>query len=360
MAKAGQRISEYVLEDRLGAGAFGEVWKARHHAWHDKVVAVKLPHDGQVVRQLQREGLAVQGLDHPNVVKALGFDGHADPPYLVSEYVDGESLRGPIARKALDVPQAVAVVRQVLAGLGYAHSRGVVHRDVKPENVLLTKDGVAKLTDFGLGQTSVATANSVVFTMSLEGDRAAAIAGTLDYMSPEQRSGQPTDGRTDLYAVAVVLFELLTGDRPAGHETPGDLNPAVPPYLNDVFRRGYARLDRRYASAAEFAAALASPTPTPAVTPPQLPLKIPPLNTPPNPSRAAPVVPPPPRADARCPQCRRGVQGDDQFCMHCGVQLQPVVRRCDACGAFPAPDDVFCQRCGDGLGRMKLAVDKRA
>ena len=99
MAKTGQRISEYVLDDRIGAGAFGEVWRARHHAWHERVVAIKLPNDGNVVRQLQREGGLVQGLDHPNVVRPIGFDGFADPPYLISEFVDGGSLRGPMSTR---------------------------------------------------------------------------------------------------------------------------------------------------------------------------------------------------------------------------------------------------------------------
>src|SRR5687768_5683382 len=123
-----QRIGEYVLEERIGQGAFGEVWRARHHVWAEQFAAVKIPTDPQYVRQLQREGRAVHGLHHPNVVRALNFDPYADPPYLVTEYVPGVSLRQLLTRRgALPPGDAVAILLQVLAGLEHAHARGVVH-----------------------------------------------------------------------------------------------------------------------------------------------------------------------------------------------------------------------------------------
>ncbi|HEX8322944.1 MAG TPA: serine/threonine-protein kinase [Tepidisphaeraceae bacterium] len=348
MAKAGQRVSEYLLEERLGAGAFGEVWKARHHAWHDTVVAVKLPHDGTVIRQLQREGSLVQGLMHPNIVKPLGFDAFADPPYLVSEYVEGGSLRGPIGRRELSPARAVAVLRDVLAALSFAHSRGIVHRDLKPENILLDAGGRAKLADFGLGQATPNVAVSAVYSLSLDGPAAQQVAGTLDYMAPEQRAGQPVDARADLYAASVVLFEMLTGQKPVGHELPGDLNPKAPAHLNEVFRRGYARAERRFASADEFLAALDASVPPPLAI---------------GKASALPVPAPQPRrapADRDCPRCHRDVGAADQFCMHCGVQLLPVVRRCEGCGAYPDPNDIFCIRCGDALGTDPPRLNRQA
>src|SRR5215210_6840371 len=161
MPSSNQRISEYVLDERLGGGAFGEVWRARHHVWLDQLVAIKIPTNTQFVRELQREGVAVHGLTHPNIVRAIGFDPYADPPYLTMEYVPGTSLRPLVQDRSLSIPDAVAVMRQVLAGLAYAHKQGLVHRDVKPENILVHEraardgygaEGVIKVTDFGLGR----------------------------------------------------------------------------------------------------------------------------------------------------------------------------------------------------------------
>ena len=178
MAKAGDRISEYVLEQPLGSGAFGDVWQARHHVWHTQQVAVKLPHDSEFIRQLQREGLAVQGLEHPNIVRAIGFDPYADPPYLISELITGGSLRALMARGPISVDRSIAILRDVLAGLSFAHGRGIVHRDIKPENILLDAKGTAKLADFGFGQRTQAAA-SVVYSLSISGPGGAAHGGDV-------------------------------------------------------------------------------------------------------------------------------------------------------------------------------------
>src|SRR3954464_3010611 len=126
MPSPNQRVGEYVLQDRIAAGTFGEVWRANHHVWVDQQVAVKIPTDPQYLRNLQREGGAVHGLQHINIVRAIGFDPYADPAYLAMEYVPGTSLRPLIKNKSLKVEDVVAVMRQVLAGLGYAHGRNLV------------------------------------------------------------------------------------------------------------------------------------------------------------------------------------------------------------------------------------------
>lgn len=334
MAASNQRISEYILDEKVGTGAFGQVWRAHHHVWVDQLVAIKIPTDGQYVRNLQREGVAIHGLIHPNIVRALGFDPYADPAYLVMEYVPGASLRPLIRDKKLTIDNAVAILRQVLAGLDHAHRAGIIHRDIKPENILIHQraftdgfaaDGVVKVTDFGLGRAAADTAvGSIAYSASLNDPAARHIAGTLDYMPPEQRSAADEVGpRADIYACGVVLYEMLTGERPAGTEVPSELNPAVPKYLDDVFRRAYARLEKRFASAAEFMAAL-----TP-VTPPPLPMP-----------RTAPHT---------CVHCQRPVDPTDQFCMHCGTQLVAEVRRCHKCGAYPDVHDRYCMFCGTDL-----------
>ena len=350
MANANQRVGEYVLDSRVGGGAFGEVWRAHHHAWTDHLVAVKIPTDPQYLRNLQHEGHALHGLQHPNIVKAIGFDPYAATPYLAMEFVPGTSLRPLIAKRALSPTDAVAVLRQVLAGLAHAHANNIVHRDVKPENILVHEraasagyatEGLVKVTDFGLGKAATAAATqSIAYSASLNDAAGRDIAGTLDYMAPEQRAGGPVDGRADLYACGVVLYELLTGERPAGTDLPSDVVPSVPKALDEVFRRSYARLEKRYATAAEFAAALAAAAPAPRAATTTVP-----------PPR---VVPPPfvagsPSTLAGCPRCRQPVESSDQFCMHCGVQLVANVRRCRKCGAYPDGSDRYCIFCGETL-----------
>jgi serine/threonine protein kinase len=344
MPQVDQRVGEYILEQPLGKGTFGEVWRARHHVWADQHVAVKIPTDAAYLRNLQHEGVAVQGLVHPNIVRAIGFDPYADPPYLITEYIPGQSLRATMAGRKLSVDDTVAVMRQVLTGLKHAHAAGIVHRDVKPENILvheraaaegLATDGVVKITDFGLGKAANDIAvTSIAYSASLNSPEARDIAGTLDYMAPEQRMGGPVDGRADLYACGVVLYEMLTGERPAGTDVPSDVNPSVPRHLDEVFRRSYARLEKRYASAEEFLAALGAKA---GAQPPALP-------------RLAGA------SVGGCPQCHSPVGADDQFCMHCGVQLVAHVRRCGKCGAYPAATDQYCIFCGDTLSPRQMAA----
>src|SRR5947207_1056751 len=221
MPTQGQRVGEYLLDQKIGGGTFGEVWRAHHHVWVDQLVAIKIPTDSMYLRELQREGVAIHGLVHPYIVRAMGFDPYADPAYLTMEYIPGTSLRPLIASRSVNIMDSVAVLRQVLAGLKYAHANGLVHRDIKPENILVHErartdgfgvEGVVKVTDFGLGKAATTVgAQSIVYSASLNSPQAKEIAGTLDYMAPEQRSGSNVDCRAVLYACGVVLYALLTG-----------------------------------------------------------------------------------------------------------------------------------------------------
>jgi serine/threonine-protein kinase len=356
MPNSNQRVGEFVLQERINRGTFGEVWKAHHHVWVDQIVAIKIPTDPQYLRNLQREGVAIHGLVHPNIVRAIGFDPYAETPYLTMEYVPGSSLRPMIQNKSLSIPDAVAILRQVLAGLSHAHQNGIIHRDIKPENILVHErafkegfaaEGAIKVTDFGLGRASQDTAaGSIAYSASMDSPEAREIAGTLDYMAPEARGGGQVDSRVDLYACGVVLYEMLTGERPAGTDLPSDLNKSVPKSLDEAFRRSYARLDKRFASADEFAAAL-KPAPVMPPLPPRLPTGIYPPSLPPH----AAGVPHRPIGSGRrqCPQCRQSVDPSDQFCMHCGIQLVENVRRCPQCGAYPDAGDQYCIFCGQSL-----------
>jgi serine/threonine protein kinase len=184
MPNPNQRVGEHVLQSKIAAGAFGEVWKANHHVWHDQLVAVKIPTDPNYVRDLQREGTAIHGLQHTNIVRAMGFDPYAETPYLVMEYVPGTSLRPLITGKKITPADAVAIMKQVLAGLAYAHKNNVVHRDIKPENILVHErafkdgfgaEGVVKVTDFGLGKTTAMRAESIALSQSASSEQAGRI-----------------------------------------------------------------------------------------------------------------------------------------------------------------------------------------
>jgi serine/threonine protein kinase len=359
MPTPNQRVGEYVLQERINRGTFGEVWKAHHHVWADQLVAVKIPTDPQYLRNLQREGVAIHGLVHPNVVRAIGFDPYAETPYLAMEYVPGTSLRPLIQKRNLSVLDSVAILRQVLAGLAYAHAQGIVHRDVKPENILVHErafqegfaaEGVVKVTDFGLGQAATDTAaGSIAYSASMDSPAAREIAGTLDYMAPEVRSGKgAVDPRVDIYACGVVLYELLTVERPAGTDLPSELNRSVPKYLDEAFRRSYARLDNRFSSAQQFSDALRGAPPLPPPLGPDAQARRVPLRT----GMAPPPMAPNRLANAgrrQCPQCRQQIDPHDQFCMHCGVQLVENVRRCPQCGAYPDSADQYCIFCGQTL-----------
>ncbi len=348
--QAGTRVSEYVLEERIGAGSFGEVWRARHHIWDGEAVAIKLPTEPDYVRYLRKEGLVVHGLRHTNIVGVKGLDPYAEIPYLVMELIQGPALREVIDKHpgGLPLPVVETVLYGVLAGLQVAHDASVLHRDLKPGNVLLhlpegrLEDlGVddVKLSDFGLGSGATDTLRSLAQSASLDRDNR--LVGTLAYMAPELREGTgQADPRSDLYALGVMLFEMLTGERPAGTEMPSDLrDDRLPAAYDDLFRKLYTRRDRRIASAAEVLDFLGKRLAPAAVS---AGVGLPPL---PNAGRrAAPVSAG--ASGGKCPQCQAQVEPYDQFCTQCRHQLVAQVRICPSCGAYPGPADKFCIFCG--------------
>ncbi len=356
--RSGTRVSEYLLEECIGRGTFGEVWRARHHVWDKEHVAIKLPTEPEYVRFLRQEGVMVHGLRHPNIVRVLGLDPYADVPYLVMELVRGPSLRQVLAEHphGVAIDTAVTVLRGLLRAMTVAHEANIVHRDLKPGNVLLNLDGRplaaltvddVKVVDFGLGAGDADTVRSLVMqSASLErNEQSAALTGTLAYMAPELREGEGRpSARSDLYSIGVMLFELLTGDRPAGAELPSTIRAEVPPALDEVFRRLYARADRRYESATAVLADLDARLSGAGRLPP-LPAGV---GAGPNRPPPLPNAPLKPRATA-CPSCRTPLEPDDQFCTQCGRQVVERVRRCPSCGGFPARGDRYCIFCGSAL-----------
>jgi serine/threonine protein kinase len=272
MYQSKQRVGEYVLDELAGQSAYAEEWRAHHHMWSDQLAIVKIPTDPEYVNNLRQEGIRVHRLVHPNIICPLGFDPNANPPYLITEYVKGETLRTWINGKRLTVTQSVNILRQVLEALQFGHERQVIHGDVRPENILLdasaesndfARTGSVKVTDFGVGSAATAMLTKEAAA------KAQSQGSALAYVAPEQRDGAAPDVKSDIYAVGVVLFEMLTGERPTGAELPSELNPQVPTWLDDAFRKSYARRERRFDSARAFIDALGgaqSTLPTAAAT----------------------------------------------------------------------------------------------
>jgi eukaryotic-like serine/threonine-protein kinase len=209
-AVVGEKIAgRYELEELVGHGGMSSVYKA-HDSLLERYVALKILHeqynaDDDFVERFKREARAVAQLQHPNIVTVIDRGEEDGRQYIVFEYIDGENLKELVVRKGrLDVRDALEIALEIARGLAFAHERGLVHRDVKPQNVLLNGDGRAKVTDFG-----------IVRTLDVEGMTSAGmVLGTSNYIAPEQASGQPVDAQTDVYALGAVLYEMVTGEVP--------------------------------------------------------------------------------------------------------------------------------------------------
>ena len=207
----------YRLERKLGGGGMADVWLAEDQELGRKV-AIKMLHDRyandtQFVERFRREATHAAGLSHPNVVSIFDRGEAGGSYFIVMEYVEGRTLKELIVtRGPCPVPVAISYVRQVLAALRYAHRNGIVHRDIKPHNVLVDHEGRVKVADFG-----IARAGSSQMT------EAGSIIGTAQYLSPEQARGAPVDESSDLYSTGILLFELLTGQVPFTGETPVEI-----------------------------------------------------------------------------------------------------------------------------------------
>jgi serine/threonine protein kinase len=208
----GDRLGAYQVVGRLGAGAMGEVYRARDTRLERDVALKILPaefaQNPDRRRRFELESRAASALNHPNIVSVYDAGEEQGVSYIVSELVDGESLRDLIGRGPLPIRKALELAAQLADGLAAAHAAGVVHRDMKPENVMLTRDGRVKILDFGLARYQpVAAPAEGTATMT----QAGMIMGTVGYMSPEQVTGTPADARSDIFSLGIVIYEMLTG-----------------------------------------------------------------------------------------------------------------------------------------------------
>ena len=281
-------LGNYRLIDRLGAGGMGEVWRAEDTRLMRqvaiKILSERIANDPEWKARFLREARTIAQMNHPNIATIYSIEQEADKLFIAMELVEGESLATVLAHGALEPVEAVRIIRQVAEALAEAHDKGIVHRDVKPDNVIVGKRGV-KVLDFGIAKQIIATTGTPTLT------QAGLIVGTPFYMSPEQALGRPVDTRSDLFSLGVVLYEALAGKRPFEGESvtetmmniimqePPELTtvaPKVPAALVEIVARALQKKpERRYGSAGEMVDALSRVDfKQPAARAPQKPPKI--------------------------------------------------------------------------------------
>jgi eukaryotic-like serine/threonine-protein kinase len=259
-------LGRYEIVGELGHGAMGIVYKARDPLI-DRVVAIKtinlsLAQEGkeEYEGRFYQEAKAAGRLSHPNIVTIYDVGKSGDVAYIAMEFLEGRELRDILNdNQQIPVEQVLDITAQVAMGLAYAHEQGIVHRDVKPSNIMVVRDGHVKITDFGIARMASAAVRT----------QTGMVLGSPKYMSPEQVVGRAIDQRSDIFSLGVMLYEMLTGQSPFAGENvnaimyqtlnaipppPGTLNPAVPDMLNFIVAKALAKnVDDRYQNARELA-----------------------------------------------------------------------------------------------------------
>ncbi|MEW6050740.1 MAG: serine/threonine-protein kinase [Candidatus Zixiibacteriota bacterium] len=249
------KIGDYVLTGKIGQGGIAEIYKGRQESLNRdvaiKVLSGKLINDPDIVRRFERESLVIAKLSHPNIVHIIDRGKAGGRYYFVMEYVDGASFREVIDSQKIPLNVKLDVVVQVCKALDYAHKNGVVHRDIKPTNVLIDRQGNARVADFGIAQ--------IVGMPDTEVTSGDVIMGTMAYMSPEQKiSSTNVDQTTDLYSLGIIIYEILTGRKPQGRfKLPSEINSSLPSAFDTIIQKCLAQEPKdRYQTAVELKDAL--------------------------------------------------------------------------------------------------------
>ena len=263
----GQEVGSYTIESLLGAGGMGQVYLARDRKLNRRIALKILPlefsADPERLRRFESEARAVSALNHPNIVTIHDFGQQSDWRYIVTELVEGKTLRSLVGTK-LGLGEILRMGAQVADALAAAHGAGVIHRDIKPENIMMRTDGYVKVLDFGLAKRLEAARTELLPTQTESG----MVMGTLPYMSPEQAAGDVVDQRTDLWSLGTVLYELISGRTPFAHESrQATLNailssepesvrathPSLPRELDRILKKALTKdRESRYQTAADF------------------------------------------------------------------------------------------------------------
>ena len=251
---AGNKLGPYEILAPLGAGGMGEVYRAKDPRLGREVAIKVLPasfsQDPDRLKRFEQEARAAGVLNHPNITAVHDFGTHDDAPYIVTELLEGETLRARLLSGSLPVRKAIDYAVQIAKGLAAAHEKGIVHRDLKPENLFLTKDGRVKILDFGLAKLKIEggeTGQTDAGTVS-GGTQPGVVLGTMGYMAPEQVRGKPADRRSDIFAFGTILYEMLAGQRAFRGDTAADTITAIltkePPDLSQTNKEIHPGLDR--------------------------------------------------------------------------------------------------------------------
>ncbi len=217
----GTKLGPYEILSPIGSGGMGEVWKARDTRL-GRIVAIKVlredfSSDREWLSRFEKEARLASALNHPNIITIYQIGKAAGAPYIVMEFVEGRTLRKLLSARRLSLPEILTLAAQMASGLAKAHGAGITHRDVKPENIMISADGFVKILDFGLGKLTppqLGTSSMTTLTHIELETKSGTIIGTVDYMSPEQARGENVDFRSDQFSFGSVLYEMLTGERP--------------------------------------------------------------------------------------------------------------------------------------------------
>jgi formylglycine-generating enzyme required for sulfatase activity/serine/threonine protein kinase len=317
--------ARYKTEKTLGRGGMGEVLLATDTRLNRKVAIKRIL--GQAARSrtaVQRfltEAQSIAALNHPNIVQIYDYGRAADGPFLIMEYVEGDSLLDRCRQGALDAAVAVSICGALCDGLGKAHAAGIIHRDIKPANILLTADGVPKLTDFGLAKAEAADTGMTM---------AGAVLGTLDFMPPEQRRDAAlADARSDLWSLAATLYQMVTGESPRVidlDQCPNSLRRVLAQALK-------TQSDARFQTAAEFKTALQTAL-----------LK-----------KSVPASVTADLGAGECPQCRTVNESHRKFCRECGSALRC---NCLKCQHEISVWDKVCPECGGKQAELVASLQQ--
>src|ERR1035438_9289173 len=274
---SGTKLGPYEIQSQVGAGGMGEVYRARDTRLGREVALKILPEsfasDADRLRRFEQETQAVAALNHQNILAIYDVGHHNATPFLVSELLEGESLRALLDRGPLPQRKAIDYAVQVAKGLAAAHDKGIVHRDLKPDNLFVCRDGRVKILDFGLAKLAVKeTPGPDGATITSAHTAAGVVMGTASYMAPEQVRGESVDPRTDMFAFGAVLYEMVSGRRAFRRDTAAetmtailkddvpeiaDLEPPISPALDRIVRRCLEKSpDQRFQSAKDLAFAL--------------------------------------------------------------------------------------------------------
>lgn len=266
----GKTLNHYQVIKPLGIGGMGEVYLAEDTKLGRKIALKILPKqfsdDAERQKRFEQEARAVSALNHPNIITIYGIEEVENLNFIATEFIDGQTLRERIKEKPLSAPETIEIGLQITSALESAHSVGIIHRDIKPANIMIRRDGIVKVLDFGLAKLTAKAESSESETRYQTAPNR--VMGTINYMSPEQALGEKVDARTDIFSLGICLYEMLSGIQPFARTSEAatynatintnppalsESNSEVPPVLDAIIKRAIEKnRENRYQTASEF------------------------------------------------------------------------------------------------------------